>query len=67
MTRRFRAKDLVSWVVQGFVAEPRLFEYATARLARRATLGDRFGRIMGDLAPAADAFDPRFLAALLAP
>jgi flavin-dependent dehydrogenase len=67
MTRRFRAKDLVSWVVQGFVAEPRLFEYATARLARRARLGDRFGRIMGDLAPAADAFDPRFLAALLAP
>jgi flavin-dependent dehydrogenase len=67
MTRRFRAKDLVSWVVQGFVAQPRVFEYATARLVRRATLGDRFGRIMGDLAPAADAFDPRFLAALLAP
>jgi flavin-dependent dehydrogenase len=67
MTRRFRAKDFVSWVVQGFVAQPRLFDYATARLARRQTVGNRFGRIMGDLAPAADAFDPRFLARLLAP
>jgi flavin-dependent dehydrogenase len=67
MTRRFRAKDLVSWVVQGFVAQPRLFDYATARLARRPALRDRFGRVMGDLAPPTDALDPRFLAALLAP
>lgn len=67
MTRRFRAKDLVSWVVQGFLAQPRLFEYATARLVRRETVGRRFGDVIGDLAPAADAFDPRFLATLLAP
>jgi flavin-dependent dehydrogenase len=67
MTRRFRAKDLVSWVVQGFVAQPRLFDYAIARLDRRPALRERFGRVMGDLAPAADAFDPRFLTALFAP
>jgi flavin-dependent dehydrogenase len=67
MDRRFRAKDLVSWVVQGFVAEPRLFEYAAARLAARATVRDRMGRLMGDLVPASGAFDPRLLAALLRP
>jgi flavin-dependent dehydrogenase len=67
MSRRFRGKDLVSWIVQGFVAQPRLFGYAAARIAARPALRARLGRVMGDLDPATDALDPRFLVALLRP
>ena len=67
MAHRFRAKDLLSWVVQAFVAQPALFDYAAARLARRRSQRERFGRVMGDLVPASDAFDPRLLIGLLRP
>jgi flavin-dependent dehydrogenase len=67
MDRRFRSKDVVSWVVQLFVSQPALFDYAAERLARRARLRQRMGLLMGDLVPASGAFDPRFLAALLVP
>jgi flavin-dependent dehydrogenase len=67
MRRRFASKDTVSWLVQSFLARPRLFEYAARRLAARAELRATIGLVMGDLVPASRGLDPRFLAALLAP
>ncbi len=67
MQRRFLAKDAVSWLVQGFLAQPRLFEYAARRVAARPAVRSTMGRVMGDLVPARRALDPRYLAALLAP
>jgi flavin-dependent dehydrogenase len=67
MRRRFASKDTVSWLVQSFLARPRLFEYAARRLASRAELRATIGLVMGDLVPASRGLDPRFLAALLAP
>jgi flavin-dependent dehydrogenase len=67
MRRRFASKDTVSWLVQSFLARPRLFEYAARRLAARAELRATMGLVMGDLIPASRALDPRFLAALFAP
>jgi flavin-dependent dehydrogenase len=67
MHRRFRTKDLVSSLVQAFLAQPVLFEYAARRLAGRPRSRDTMGMVMGDLVPAGRALDPRFLATLLAP
>jgi flavin-dependent dehydrogenase len=67
MRRRFASKDTVSWLVQWFLARPRLFEYAARRLATRAELRATMGLVMGDLIPASRGLDPRYLAALLAP
>lgn len=67
MRRRFVAKDAVSWLVQAFLARPRLFEYAARRVASRATVRATMGLVMGDLVPARRGLDPRYLAALLAP
>ena len=67
MVERFATKDLVSQVVQGFLARPALFAYAGRRLARRDTVRATMGLVMGDLVPASRALDPRFLAALLRP
>jgi flavin-dependent dehydrogenase len=67
MQDRFAAKDVVSWLVQGFLGQPALFEYAARRLATRRAVRDRIGLVMGDLVPAREGLDPRFLAALLAP
>lgn len=67
MRARFLAKDVVSLVVQAFLARPLLFEYAARRLASRERLRDTMGMVMGDITPATRALDPRFIAALLAP
>ena len=67
MRRRFQSKDVVSLLVQAFLARPALFEYAALRLARRDEVRATMGLVMGDLVPASRALDPRFLAALLAP
>jgi flavin-dependent dehydrogenase len=67
MRRRFASKDAVSWLVQSFLARPRLFEYAARRLADRPDVRATMGLVMGDLVPASRGLDPRFLAALLAP
>ena len=60
-------KDAVSRVVQAFVARPRAFEYAARRLADRSDVRETMGLVIGDLTPAAAAFDPRFLVRLLRP
>ncbi len=67
LVRRTRAKDLVSYLVQGFLAVPLAFDYTARRLAARPAVRETMGRVMGDLLPASSAFDPRFLAALLRP
>ena len=67
MRGRFASKDLVSYVVQAFLARPALFEYASSRLARRRRVRETMGLVMGDLVPASRAIDLRYLAALLAP
>jgi menaquinone-9 beta-reductase len=67
MARRFRTKDVVSLIVQAFLARPRAFEYAARRLAARDRVRETMGLVMGDLVPASRALDPRFLAAVLRP
>ena len=67
MRARFATKDLVSRIVQGFLGRPALFEYTARRLASRRRVRETMGLVIGDLAPARRALDPRYLAALLAP
>jgi flavin-dependent dehydrogenase len=67
MLERFATKDLVSRVVQAFLARPAMFEYAARRLAARERVRETMGLVIGDLAPASRVLDPRYLAALLAP
>ncbi len=67
MQRRSLAKDAVSWLVQVFLGQPALFDYAARRFAARPAVRATMGLVMGDLVPASRALDPRFLAALLAP
>lgn len=67
MGARFRAKDAVSLVVQGFLARPALFEHAARSLSERTAVRETMGLVMGDLVPATRALDPRFVAALLRP
>lgn len=67
MGARFRTKDVVSLIVQAFLARPSLFDYAARRLADRERARETMGLVMGDLVPATRALDPRFLATLLAP
>ena len=67
MRARFGTKDLVSRIVQAFLGRPALFEYTARRLAARAQVRETMGLVIGDLAPATRAIDPRYLAALLAP
>jgi menaquinone-9 beta-reductase len=67
MARRFRAKDIASWLVQAFLARPWAFDYAARRIASRPDVRATMGLVMGDLADASRVLDPRYLAALLAP
>jgi flavin-dependent dehydrogenase len=67
MRRRFATKDVLSWLVQAFLARPAAFEYAARRLAARPDVRATMGLVMGDLVPASRGLDPRFLTALLTP
>jgi flavin-dependent dehydrogenase len=67
MRARFATKDIVSRIVQAFLARPALFEYAARRLGGRERVRETMGLVIGDLTPASRALDPRYLAALLAP
>ena len=64
---RFRSKDAVSWLLQLFFAQPRLFDYALRRLATRRSLRATFTAVLTDQLRASRALDPRFIARLLAP
>jgi flavin-dependent dehydrogenase len=65
--RAFWAKRQVCWLVQAFIADPALMDYATARLARRPATAITLAGVLGDLSPAWQALSPRFLAQLLRP
>lgn len=64
---RFRSKDVVSWVLQGFLAQPALLDYAVRRLGSRRRQRDILTLVLTDQIPATRGLDPRFLARLLAP
>ena len=67
MRRRFLAKDALSWLLGAFLERPLLFRYAARRVAARDDVRATMGLVMGDLIPAGQALDPRFLAAVLRP
>jgi flavin-dependent dehydrogenase len=67
MRRRFGGKDVLSWMIQGFLGRPVLFGYAARRLAARDRVRETMGLVIGDLVPASRVLDPRYLAALLRP
>ncbi len=64
---RFQAKDVVSWVLQTFIAQPALLDYALRRLSRRQQQRKTLTLVLTDQLRASRAVDPRFLARLLAP
>ena len=65
--KRWRTKNVVSWILQLFLSQPRAFDYALRRLAKREALRDRLTLVLTDQAAATQALEPRFLAQLLAP
>lgn len=67
MHARFAPRDLVSWLLQAFLARPGLLEYTLGRLAARPPLRVTFARALADLEPAGRILEPRFLVRLLRP
>lgn len=65
--RAFAAKRQVAWLVQAFIDNPGLMDYATARLASRDREASTLAGVLGGLSPAGHALSPRFLARLLRP
>jgi flavin-dependent dehydrogenase len=66
MAHRFRAKDVVTNLVQAFLGRPALLRRAAHRLERSESLRATMGLVIGDLAPATRALEPGFLVRLLA-
>ena len=64
---RFRSKNVLSVVLQGFLANPRVRDYALRRLERDLDLRQILTGALTDQLPASTALDPRFMARLLAP
>ena len=64
---RWRSKNVVSWILQLFLVQPRAFDYALRRLASRDALREELTLVLADQARASRALEPRFLARLLAP
>ncbi len=67
MRARFAAKDVLSWLLQLFLARPGALDYALSRLALRDEARRTFADVMADLRPPRRALEPRFLLGLLAP
>jgi flavin-dependent dehydrogenase len=64
---RFGRKDLISWLLQAFLARPEVLGYAVRRLGSRAEVRHTFGAVMADLQPPERALHPLFLGRLLRP
>lgn len=64
---RFRGKDMVSWMLQLFLARGDVFDYALRRLAARQHLREELALVLTDQQPASRAVNPRFITRLLAP
>ena len=67
MTRRFFGKDVVTVLLQAFLARPWLLRYGVRRLASRGDVRERLELVLADLAPASTVLDPRVLLRGLAP
>jgi flavin-dependent dehydrogenase len=67
MRARYRAKDLVSWLLQGFLLRPEVARYALTRMARGDALARTFNGVLTDQLPASRVLDPRYLARVLRP
>ena len=65
--RAFQAKRKVRWLVQGFLSQPALMNYAAGHLLERPHVAATLTGVLGDLLPAREALSPRFLAQLLRP
>jgi len=64
---RFRGRDVLSWILQLFLAQPEAFDYALRRLGRRPELSAELTLVLADQARASRALDPRFMLRLLRP
>ena len=62
-----RGKNLVSWMLQLFLARPAMFDYALKRLASRGRLREDLSLVLTDQRRPSVVVNPRFLAQLLAP
>jgi len=67
MHARFAPRDLVSWMLQLFLARPAMVDYAVVRLAQRHGLRKTFGNALADLEPAGRILAPRYLLSVLRP
>ena len=65
--RAFGSKQRLTALIQVFVRAPGLMNYAVGRLQHRPRLGQRLGRVLGDLEPADAAIRRDYLWALLRP
>lgn len=64
---RFRSKNVLSWLLQGFLTNPWLAGRALRNLERRGDLRHTFSLALADMLPASRVLDPRYLARVLAP
>ena len=64
---RFRSKNVLSVVLQGFLANHSVRDYALRRLDRNPDLREVLTGALTDQLPASVALDPRFMARLLRP
>jgi flavin-dependent dehydrogenase len=64
---RFRSKNVLSLVLQAFIADPRVLDYALRRLDARPALRAELTGVLTDQVVATNALDPRFMARLLRP
>ena len=63
---RFRGKDVLSWLLQGFLGQPALARHALRNLARQTGERESFALALADMLPSSRVLDPRFLARVLA-
>jgi flavin-dependent dehydrogenase len=64
---RYRSKNVVSWVLQLFLSQPRALDYALHRLASRRDLREQLTLVLTDQWRASSVIDPRYLLRLLTP
>lgn len=67
LSARFRGKDALSWLLQGFLGQPLLARHALRKLSRHGRQRDTFAGALADMLPSSRVLDPRFLARVLAP
>jgi flavin-dependent dehydrogenase len=64
---RFRSKNMLSVVLQAFLANARVLDHALRNLDRHAGLREELTAALADQTPATRVLDPRFIARVLAP